>query len=158
LNSLTAALTLSRPDHLRALRELSVDTNSATYLYVEDDRFSREVMQLVMEAEVRPLHFEMFEDSTDFMNRLIKLAYIPDVIMLDIHMKPYTGLELLKFIRADHTYDHCRVIALTARVMHEELDMLKTKGFDAVIAKPIPFELMPQLFDQILKGEAIWHI
>src|SRR5258706_11440601 len=61
------------------------------YLYVEDDPFSREVMQMLMENAMDVRSLMIFDDSADFMERMQSLPHIPDVILLDIHVRPYDG-------------------------------------------------------------------
>src|SRR5690606_7323386 len=100
----------------------------------------------------------IFEDSTDFENRLNSQGARPDVVFLDIHIEPIDGFALLKLIRQSDAYRSTRVIALTASVMNEEVKMLRDAGFDGVIAKPLDYDTFPAVLHRILAGEQIWHI
>jgi CheY-like chemotaxis protein len=71
----------------------------------------------------------------------------PDVILLDISMPGLTGLDVVRILRADRTFDSTPIVALTARALDSErLEALKA-GFDAVIPKPC-------LPDQLAAGVA----
>jgi len=128
------------------------------FLYVEDEPLSRLVMQMLL---VRALGYEnlnMFENSERFIERVEELDDKPDLVFLDIHMKPYNGFEMLSMLRQHPRYQDTRVIALTASVMNEEVDMLKNAGFNGAIAKPIDQVIFPNLLQSILNGEEVWHI
>jgi CheY-like chemotaxis protein len=133
-------------------------TANYAFLYVEDDPTSRIVMEMILKFNFAESCLTMFEDSTDFPNRLEKLPAKPDIIFLDIHMQPYSGFEMLKMIRGHEKYADCTVIALTASVMSEEIEQLEVSGFNGAIAKPLSREAFPRLIEKIIDGECIWHI
>jgi CheY-like chemotaxis protein len=128
------------------------------FLYVEDDLLSREIMQMMMQNLLGIQKLTVFSDSTDFIERVRALAAKPDVILLDIHVKPHNGFEMLDMLRADPTLRSTKVIALTASVMNEEVQRLRTSGFDGAIGKPLSIQTFPALVTRIVKGETVWHI
>jgi CheY-like chemotaxis protein len=130
----------------------------AFFLYVEDDELSREVMQMLIEQALGSHHLVMFEDSADFMARLRALPRRPDVILLDVHVQPYDGFEMLNFLRHDPAFAEAQVIALTASVMSDETKQLRDSGFDGMIAKPLSVSTFPDLIERILNGEAVWYL
>ena len=113
-----------------------------------------------MVQRINPGSFElvMFDDSSDFEQRLIGLDPVPDLILLDIQLKPYTGFEMLEMIRRHAAFDQISVVALTASVMNEEVQMLQAAGFHSVVAKPLDLDEFPNLIERIMTGEAIWYI
>jgi CheY-like chemotaxis protein len=127
-------------------------------LYVEDDPRSRKIMRMLLVAEMELEHVNIFEDSADFVQRLQAIVPQPNVILLDIHVKPYTGFEMLALIHQLPEFRNVPVIALTASVMNEEVQHLRDSGFQGVIAKPIDIDTFPNLLDRILDGEIIWRI
>jgi CheY-like chemotaxis protein len=127
-------------------------------LYFEDDALSREVMQACLTRGMGYHNVSIFEDSTDFENRLRSVGSKPDVVFLDIHIEPIDGFAMLRQIRQSETYQSTKVIALTASVMNEEVKLLKDAGFDGVIAKPLDYDTFPSVLHRILKGEQVWHI
>jgi len=128
----------------------------AAFLYVEDDTLSREIMQMMMECLEQSL--VTFEDSHNFMARVEKLTPVPHVILLDIHVPPHNGFEMLEMLRLNPAYKECRIIALTASVMNEEIERLRNSGFDGAIGKPLDFEQFPLLLERLLHGDEVWHI
>jgi CheY-like chemotaxis protein len=129
-----------------------------TFLYVEDDSMSRMVMKLLL---TRGLGFEdvvILENSSNFEGVIDSLESIPDAVFLDIQMEPYDGFTMLQMLRERPQFEACPIIALTASVMNEEIEMLKSAGFDGGIAKPINQKLFPQLLANILRGDEVWSI
>lgn len=131
---------------------------SPTLIYVEDDPLSAQIMKLITEKVLGFSNLIIFQNSEDFMQNLYALDVDPDLFMLDIHMKPYSGFELLAMLRQDKRYQKSRVIALTASVMGEEVDRLKASGFDGAIAKPLNITVFPDLIKGALNGESVWYV
>jgi two-component system sensor histidine kinase BarA len=127
-------------------------------LYVEDDPQSCEIMELLLTADMGLEHVNIFRENADFLERVRSLDPQPDIFLLDIHVKPYTGFEMLEMLRQDAVYRNTPVIALTASVMNEEVLKLKTAGFNGVIAKPLDLETFPTVLQRILKGETVWYV
>src|SRR5688500_13882805 len=101
-----------------------------SFLYVEDEPMSRTVMEMLMVRRMGYKNLTIFEDSSDFIAKIESLSSEPDVIFLDIHMRPINGFEMLQLLRNHPSYKSVRVVALTASVMNEEIDMLRQAGFD----------------------------
>ena len=129
-----------------------------SFVYVEDDMLSREVMQLMMENAMGVTDLTLFENSTDFLIRLDALDHTPDIILLDIYVRPHDGFDMLKMLRKTPRYNATRIIALTASVMNEEVEKLRIAGFDGAIAKPLSVTTFPSLIERIVRGESVWHV
>lgn len=128
-----------------------------SYLYVEDDPLSREVLETLMTRVISVADLLIFEDSKEFVERLKALDSEPDFVLLDIHVEPHDGYELLSMIRQIPTLS-CKVIAVTASVMAEEVKRLKAAGFDGAIAKPLDMGTFPDLIRRLEAGESIWQV
>lgn len=126
-------------------------------LYVEDETRSRRVMRMIMD-DLGVTELIMFEDSEDFEQRVHALVPKPDLIFLDIHVQPYDGFHMLAMLRRSASFDNTPIIAMTASVMTEEVEKLRTSGFDGCIAKPLDMESFPDAIQRILSGEHIWRI
>jgi CheY-like chemotaxis protein len=113
-------------------------------LYFEDDALSREVMHACLTRGLGYQNVTIFEDSSDFDSILERL--------------PFDGFAMLELIRQDKVCQSTKVIALTASVMNEEVKILKEAGFDGVIAKPLDYDIFPNMLRRILDGEQVWHI
>lgn len=133
-------------------------TREPVILYVDDDPFSCQVMELLLIRKLQFKNVTIFESSADFMGRLAGLAPQPDVFLLDIHMEPHDGFALLKMLRQHPDYQSAKIVALTASVMNEEVEQLKRAGFDSVLAKPVDQATFPSSLSRILAGENIWTV
>ena len=127
-------------------------------LCVEDDSSNRLVMKLLVEKTLRARYYEVFEDSADFITRVRNLPIRPNIILLDIHVSPYNGFQMLQMIREDSVYFDTKVVALTASVMNEEVEKLRKSGFDGAIGKPISLSAFPIIIERIMQGESIWQV
>lgn len=127
-------------------------------LYVEDDVLSRMIVEIILTEKIGLRDIILFEDSYQFEERIDALPFVPDIILLDIHMKPITGFQMLDILRSHPVYRSLPIIALTASVMNEEVDQLRTAGFNSVLAKPLSEELFPEQLSRLLNGEQIWTI
>ncbi len=128
------------------------------FLYVEDEPFSRTVMEMLLVRALGYQNLTVLSSSDQFIERIEELPQPPDVIFLDIHMQPHDGFAMLSMLRERAVYQNVRVIAVTASVMNEEVQMLRRAGFDGAIAKPIDQIAFPQLIRSILDGEEVWNI
>ncbi|MCL4249723.1 MAG: response regulator [Anaerolineae bacterium] len=126
-------------------------------LYVEDEERSRKVMRMIA-SDMGLSTVTIFENSQDFLPRALALDPRPDVIFLDIHMKPFTGFEMLEMLRQTPQYEHTPIVAMTASVMNEEVQQLRTAGFDGCLAKPLDMDTFPESLNRIVMGEQIWRI
>ena len=133
-------------------------SNQYHFLYVEDDPTSRMVMEMLIIQWFNGTKLTLFEDSSNFLPRLEALSPQPDLIFLDIHMKPHTGFELLDMLRDHRDYGDCIVVALTASVMNEEVDQLRQCGFNGAIAKPLNREIFGDLVSLVISGEPVWYV
>jgi len=127
-------------------------------LYVEDDASNRKVMSMMLEKQLKTKNYAIFEDSGNFEERLLALPRPPEIILLDIHVKPLDGFEMLNVIRARAAYEKSKVLAITASVTNEEVDRLRNNGFDGAIGKPIDLFTFPELIGRVINGESVWSI
>lgn len=134
------------------------NNSQPSFLYVDDDPFSREIMRLLLHNMLGYNHLAIFDANTNFMQRVRALPLIPDVAFLDIQMKPHSGYEMLAFLRADPAYAHTRAIAMTASVMATDVEAFRRAGFDGLIGKPIQRHIFPDLLQQILAGKSVWFV
>ncbi|MBN1429008.1 MAG: response regulator [Anaerolineae bacterium] len=132
--------------------------NNHTYLCVEDDAMNRVAVKAIFNRVMNIQSLTIFEDSTDFMSHLKSLEERPSVFLLDVHVRPHNGFEMLKMLRADPDYQNAKIIAFTASVMNEEVDQLRSSGFDSAIGKPIDVSVFPDLIKRIIQGESIWYV
>jgi CheY-like chemotaxis protein len=127
-------------------------------LYVEDDANSRRLMSMLLRRRMALANVTILENSENFLERVQELNPKPDIIFLDIHLKPYNGFEMLAMLHQLDWIEERPIIALTASVMNEEVHQLRTLGFNGCLAKPLDMSNFPETFARLLAGEAIWRI
>jgi CheY-like chemotaxis protein len=132
--------------------------SNPSFLYVEDDPPSRMIVKVLLTRVMGFSELAVFEDSTDFMTRVCALPVPPNVIFLDIQMKPHDGYQVLKMLRTDDRFKDAVIIAMTANVMQHDVEELRKAGFSGLIGKPIMKEIFPELVEKILTGEQVWYI
>ena len=132
--------------------------HTPVFLYVEDDYASRQVMKILITRILGFPNLTLFENSQDFVGRVQTLNPAPNVIFLDIQMKPYDGYAVLKMLRDMRPFADATIVAMTANVMSHDVEQLKAVGFNALIGKPIVKDVFPQLVERILAGEAVWYV
>ncbi len=135
-----------------------MSASSPNILYVEDDMLSRRVMQMLVSKILGYKDLAIFEDSSNFMERVRALPSIPDIIFLDVQIGPHDGYEMLQMLRSEPNYQDSIIIAMTANVMSHDVEQLQTAGFSGLIGKPIIKEIFPDLLKKIMQGEAIWYV
>jgi len=131
---------------------------NAVIVYVEDDSKSQMVVSVILSKRMNIGQLVVFDDSEDFLPRMEAVAPVPNLILLDIHVKPLNGFAMLNVLRGVPRFKQVPVVALTASVMNEEIQLLKNAGFDGCLAKPINLTTFPQHIERLLKGERVWAI
>lgn len=127
-------------------------------LCVEDDQLSREGLDIVLRRLMGVKNLWIFEDSSNFMARFKALPRKPDLVLLDVHVKPHDGFEMLSMLRSDPEYRDTTVLAVTASVMNEEVNTLRSSGFNGAISKPINVDNFAALLRRAAQGEPVWSI
>ena len=128
------------------------------FVYVEDDEPSVTIMKMVVERVMKSATLHVLKSNDDFVRQVKGLGAMPDIFLLDIHMRPYSGFELLSMLRDDPQLSKSKVIALTASVTNKEVSLLKNGGFDGAIAKPLNIDAFPSMIAKIINGESVWYI
>lgn len=132
--------------------------NNLGFVYIDDDYMSRMVVEMLLTRMLNFRNVAIFEDTADILKRLIQLPFIPDLIMLDIHMGPLNGFDVLELLQNHPRFQHSKVVAVTASVMNEEVSTLKEAGFHGALGKPVDQTYAAGFIEGILRGERIWHV
>jgi len=106
---------------------------SQRVLVAEDDPASLELVQAFLESEGYDV-----EAALDG-NRALDLAGSGDfnLLILDIHMPLYGGVEVLQMLRKRFLHHPMKIIALTADARPELRDELMREGIDGYLTKPV---------------------
>ncbi len=111
---------------------LVTNSNKKTIFVVDDEP---DIIELVdLHLNKAGFRVKSFEVGIDMLSYLAKV--IPDLIVLDLMLPDYDGLELCKLLKKDDKYSHIPIIMLTAR--SDEMDRVLGLeiGADDYITKP----------------------
>ena len=64
-------------------------------------------------------------------------TFLPDLILMDMHLPGMDGLQLTRLIKADPAMRHIVIIAFTASAMKDDQLKMMTAGCDGFLSKPI---------------------
>jgi len=106
---------------------------AALILIVEDNEKNLKLLRDILQFKgYRTLEAGTARDG-------IRLAQdkAPDLVLMDIQLPDMNGAEALKQLRGDPRTSAIPVLAVSASVMPEELNLILASGFDGFQSKPI---------------------
>lgn len=84
-------------------------------LIIEDDRDVSESIAFVLDYE--GYSTELIREGNAALDRLSDPAYIPDVVVLDLHIPGVHGVELLDHLKSSARYKATQVMVISADVL-----------------------------------------
>ena len=105
---------------------------TARLLIVEDNQDTLDLLTFWLSDKYSVLSYGRADEALT----ALEMAK-PDLLLLDIGMRPIDGLECLKAIRAMPGYGSVPAIALTGYARDCEREAFQAAGFQAVLAKPV---------------------
>ncbi|HMQ55137.1 MAG TPA: response regulator [Anaerolineae bacterium] len=111
--------------------------SNPSILIVEDDRRQRDIFSLALQPT---FEVETCADGLDALSRLN--AYIPNLVLLDLHVPSLSGHDLLYQIRADKRLASTRVIIVSADI--PAANNIKEQA-DLVLHKPVSIRQLQDL-------------
>jgi len=85
-------------------------------------------------------------------NRAIELGASGDykVVILDVHMPLYDGVEVLQMLRRRHMLHPIKVIGLTGDLSDDLRRALELAGIDSFLTKPVDLGLLRKEVDRLM--------
>jgi len=116
-------------------------------LLVEDNQFNAVVAQEELEDAIEGINITVAENGLIAVEKLKSSAF--DVILMDVQMPVMNGFEATKAIRNfGNEKAHTPIIAMTANVLKEEVDLCYQAGMNDFIGKPFDTnELIQKIFN-----------
>lgn len=119
-------------------------------LLVEDDADNREMLTILLSGSYSVASYGSAEEALEALE-----AVRPDLLLLDIGMKPVDGVRCLQAIRAQSGFSETSAIALTGFAREVDRQAFLAAGFQAVVTKPIvDYQALETLIDTLLQGAA----
>ena len=106
---------------------------AARVLVVEDNEKNMKLFRDVLEAA----GFDTLAATT--IGQAVELAseQAPDLVLMDIQLPDFDGIEALGRLRADERTASTPVLALTAQAMDGDRERFLAAGFDGYLSKPV---------------------
>ncbi len=117
-------------------------------LVVEDNRDNMITVKALLGE-----HHTVLEASTAQEGVEMARKHMPTLILMDIALPDFSGIEAFGRIRRMPQTQHIPVIALTASVMQHERETILSHGFEAFIGKPIIASEFFMVIDEVLYGK-----
>jgi len=85
-------------------------------------------------------------------NRALELGASGDykVVILDVHMPMYDGLEVLQMLRRRHVLHPIKVIGLTGDLSDDVRRSLELSGIDSFLTKPVDLVVLRKEVDRLM--------
>lgn len=114
------------------------------YLIIEDNPTDAE---LILDS-LRPLgkkwHHTLLQDGQEAVEYIQKVSdntvAQPRMILLDLKLPKYSGLDILKLIKSQPQISHIPVIIFTSSQSPEDMKVSYDAGVNAYVVKPIGFK------------------
>ena len=105
----------------------------ARVLVVEDNVKNMKLFRDVLEAAgFRTLAATTAGEAVD-----VAAEQGPDLVLMDIQLPDFDGVEALRRLRADERTASTPVLALTAQAMEGDRERFLAAGFDGYLSKPV---------------------
>jgi len=116
-------------------------------LLVDDDRISIGMLAAILGNQ--GIETALASSGREMMERLAESPPF-DLLLLDFHLQGETGPELAAQLRRSAKFDSTPILAMTASVDPQEIEMLLASGMDAYILKPIVLKTLRPLLERWL--------
>ncbi len=105
----------------------------ARILVVEDNEKNMKLFRDVLEAT----GYDTLEATTGRQAVELATEHSPDLVLMDIQLPDFDGIEALGQLRADARTASVPVLALTAQAMEGDRERFLAAGFDGYLSKPV---------------------
>ena len=118
---------------MSAMEKLDSSTLPKTVLIVEDNELNMKLFRDLLEAH----GYGTVEARTGAEAMQMAALHHPDLILMDIQLPEFSGLEATKQIKENSELADIPVIAVTAFAMKGDEERIRQGGCEDYIAKPI---------------------
>jgi two-component system cell cycle response regulator DivK len=104
-----------------------------TVLVVEDNEKNMKLFRDVLQAT----GYGTLEATTGLQAVELATEHVPTLVLMDIQLPDFDGIEALGRLRADERTAAVPVLALTAQAMEGDRERFLAAGFDGYLSKPV---------------------
>lgn len=119
--------------------------HSGKVMLVEDDAAMRSLLKTLLEIEGHPVvsYYEQSNPAGSILDMVRREQ--PSVVLLDVHLRGISGLDVLREIRADAGLNAMRVIMSSGMDVKDEC--MRAGATDFLLKPFMPDELLNRLLD-----------
>jgi two-component system, cell cycle response regulator DivK len=128
--------------------------NGKFIFIVEDKPQNRLVFQMALNRHGAWVEYET--SGEDILPHLMRLRRAHAIVLDLILPGNMSGYDVYDQIRALDAYKTVPIVAVTASDPSIAMPLVREKGFNSFIMKPIDINLFPQQLARIIEGEEIW--
>ena len=127
-------------------------TSEAKVMAVDDDPLLLDVVRQFLQPW--GLQLTTLEDSSKFWRTLETCN--PDILILDVEMPQFNGIELCQVVRNDPTWNSLSILFLTSHTDAETIHRIYQAGADDYVSKPITEpELVNRIFNRLERARLL---
>lgn len=130
----------------------------SNFWIIDNDADTRAILNMLLQKVIKSTNVALFEDSRFLEVLLDDSVFIPDIIFVDLMVRPLDGYTILQKLQQNRTFQAAKFIAVTAKVMPTDIRQMQQAGFHGLISKPIIRQVFPELVQRILANESVWYI
>jgi CheY-like chemotaxis protein len=130
--------------------ENAIEFEPATIMIVDDIDYNIQVVKNMLDYK----NFTFIEATSGEECLTMLEVEKPDIIFMDIRMPGISGISTTEIIKKDPKYPQMPIIAFTASVMQDQIDLIKVL-FDGYLRKPVSKKQFIQTLKEHLKFSLI---
>jgi CheY-like chemotaxis protein len=135
----------------------ALNVRTITVLHIDDDPNDTELLRAAAKRAEAPFVLRNVEDGDRAVAYLSGLGIYadrehyqqPSLILLDLKMPRATGLEILKWIRANSQWNKIPVLVLSGSELKDDITQAYAMGANSYLVKPLGFEALVSLVKSI---------
>lgn len=119
--------------------------NNQSIFVVDDDEDDQFLLRQVLTQHTPEASIRVLNDGEELLTALAGEQPLPDLVLLDLNMPRMSGLEALRHLRAEQTYDGLPIVILTTSDSAYDRQQAQALKANAYLVKPGTLEQMNQL-------------
>lgn len=124
-----------------------LDTGKRRVLVVDDDEA---IVEMFVDLLGRDGRFEVRTALTGYDAGIVTERFRPDVILLDFKLPDINGDVVCRTIRSNPSYEHTKIIVISAVADPDEIEALEAAGMDEFIRKPFDIDTVIALITELI--------
>jgi CheY-like chemotaxis protein len=129
--------------------ESNIDLTQLKILVAEDNLLNQEIVSMMLEDH--GIECDVVADGEQAVNAVREQQ--PDLVLMDVQMPVMDGLQATKLILSE--FPDLPVVALTAIVMKDDIELYERSGFTAHVGKPFEEQALLSLISKVAMDASV---